>query len=527
MKEHNLALERQLELETKAEHRFHARRNLLPFIKYTMPEYEINWHHKVICLYLDKFLNRNLYFPGTKNLVRFLLLTAPPRHGKSEIVSRRFPAFAFGKDPNTQFIGTSYAATLAQMMNRDVQRIIDGKLYQDVFPETSLSTSNIRTSAHGAYLRNSDMFEIVDHRGIYRAAGVGGPITGMGLRLGSIDDPVKNFDEANSMVFRERNWEWYKSTFRTRLEKDALVLMTITRWHAEDLAGKVIELMKEVGANADQWMVLNFPAIMNRELPYLVPEDIRKNGEALWPNKYDKEALNKIQHTVGSYIFTALYQGNPSIIGGSLFKRKYFRYWKRDDAGNYVCMRPDKEPILINKRDLTTRAITMDPALEEKKSNDPTGMHAWGYSPKHKIWIMLDREVERIAQTEQRERAINMAFKNKCTQILIENEKLGKVLVKQSAGMDKAKDGSSIPFAECSIRGLDKIARAIPMATYQQNERVFFPMNAPWLSEFEDLILKFDGRGNAHDEDGDCMGMAEKLEGDLSVTEALSKLTGR
>ena len=506
--------ELQLEANLRAELRCRARTNLLPFIKYTKPDYQISWHHIIMCHYLDKFM---------KGEIQYLLFTAPPRHGKSEIVSRRLPAFAFGLDPNLNFIGSSYTADLARMMNRDVQRIIDTDGYADIFPETKLSGSNVRSTAHGNYLRNSDVFEIVGHSGMYKAAGVGGGITGFGSNIGSIDDPIKNFEEANSITHRNKAWEWYKSTFYTRLEERAQVLMTLTRWHEDDLAGRVIKLMKE-NADADQWVILNFPATMDKKLKYLAPEDKRKNGEALWPGKYDEPRLKKIRATVGSYIYGALYQGTPAAIGGTLFKSKHFRYYALDETGlKFVCERPGKEPVSILRKSLV-RYMYADPALEEKTSDDPTGMGAWGYSKKYKIWLLLDRVHERIPQTEQQERMVNFASKNSCILVGVENEKLGKVLVKASAGKDKTKGGQSIPFKEVPTRNLDKFSRAVPMATYIENERVFFPKEAPWLAEYESNLVGFPRA--KHDEDVDITSMAAEMEGKTTVTEGLAMMRG-
>jgi predicted phage terminase large subunit-like protein len=150
-----------------------APQSLLYFIKYTKPDYNDSWHHRAICKELDAMI--------TGETTR-LMLFAPPRHGKSEIASRRFPAYLFGKDPDAEVIACSYTSDLAQRMNRDVQRIIDTPRYRLIFPHVTLWGKNIRTTAQGSYLRNSDIFEIVGHSGSYRSAGVGGAITGMGAK---------------------------------------------------------------------------------------------------------------------------------------------------------------------------------------------------------------------------------------------------------------------------------------------------------------------------------------------------------
>lgn len=223
---------------------------MLAFTTYTMPTYEVGWHHRAVCEALD-----DLY----AGIITRLMISMPPRHGKSELVSRRFPSYILGRDPDAQVIATSYSADLASMMNRDVQRIMDSEEYARIFPETRLGASNIRSLAGGT-LRNSDIFEVVGHRGRYRSAGVGGGITGMGMQFGIIDDPFKNREEADSPTIREKVWDWYTSTFYTRLEKNARVLVTCTRWHEDDLSGRLLRLQEE-DPEADQWVEIRLPAI--------------------------------------------------------------------------------------------------------------------------------------------------------------------------------------------------------------------------------------------------------------------------
>jgi hypothetical protein len=251
-----------------------ARRCLAYFATYTDDRYRMNWHHRVLCDLLDQFVAQDL---------RRLMVFMPPRHGKSELVSRKLPAFIFGRNPDAQIIATSYSADLAQRMNRDVQRIVDSPAYTEVFPGTALYGKNIRTVAGGSYLRNSDIFEIVNHRGTYRGAGVGGGITGMGGDYIIIDDPIKNREEANSLTYRDRLWDWYTSTLYTRQEKDAAILLTTTRWHEDDLAGRLLELAR-TEPGADQWEILNLPALCEDESKH--PLDERDENVALWHDKY-------------------------------------------------------------------------------------------------------------------------------------------------------------------------------------------------------------------------------------------------
>lgn len=296
---------------------------LLEFIQRTNPRYKPAWFHRVICGLCDRVL---------RGEIQNLIIALPPRHGKTEAISRRLPAYLLGKNPNAQIIATSYSADLASRNNRDVQRIIDSPLYHGMFPATTLSGKNARTSAQYAYLRNNDMFEIVNHRGSYRAAGVGGGITGMGFGgemspdgfvggLGLIDDYLKNRMEAESPTVRNRIWEWYTSTFRTRREDNAPIIVIATQWGEDDLIGRLVE-SAEKDSEADQWMVVKFPAIAEGELH---PLDERLPGESLWEEKYPIESLLQTKATLGTYDWEALYQQNPTPRGGAIIKTDWIR----------------------------------------------------------------------------------------------------------------------------------------------------------------------------------------------------------
>ena len=162
-----------------------ATSTLKDFILYREDDYEMNWHHEVICDAIDDFLRPD-------NPKEILILEAGPRTGKSQIVSRNLPAYYLGKNPDKSVVFATYASDLAKKMNRDVQRIIDSPVYSAVFPNTNLNSSNVRSTAKGNYVRTTDMFEIVGHAGSYKSVGVGGPLTGFGYNVGIIDDIIKD-----------------------------------------------------------------------------------------------------------------------------------------------------------------------------------------------------------------------------------------------------------------------------------------------------------------------------------------------
>lgn len=292
-----------------------ARRTLLDFTTYTFADYEVNWHHRVIAERLDRVLTRT---------TRRLMLIVPPQNGKSELVSRRFPAYVFGKAPDTRMIACSYNAGLAQDMSRDVQKIMSTNEYRKLFQSTKLAEARFEVDPDTgrrthAEKRTMNQFDIVGQRGVYHATGIDGTITGKTADIGLIDDPVKNRAEAESEVYRDRVWENYKSGFSTRQFGDqGAIVLCMTRWHEDDLAGRLLKLAKD-NPDADQWEVLCIPAIAE----VIQVFDPRQPGDALWPTRYPLVELAK-RRAFGEYDFAALYQGRPAPSGGGLFKAEWF-----------------------------------------------------------------------------------------------------------------------------------------------------------------------------------------------------------
>ena len=285
-----------------------AMSNMLDFTRFTFPKYVVNWHHKLICSKLDDVLSGK---------IKRLMIFTPPRHGKTELIGRRFPAYAFGRNPDVKMVSTSYSADLVGVTNRDVQRIIDDEQYKLLFPDTKLFGENVRDNARGMYLRNTDEFEIVNHRGYYRSVGVMGGLTGRGFGIGIIDDPIKDRLEAGSPTYRNRVWDWYNSVFFTRRENDnAAIIVVQTRWHQEDLAGKLLE---GAGEDTEKWDVVSLPALMDGASH---PVDTRSDGEALWPSLFNRGALLSIKKQIGSYEWAALYQQRPAPREGGMISTK-------------------------------------------------------------------------------------------------------------------------------------------------------------------------------------------------------------
>lgn len=221
------------------------------------------------------------------------MIFTPPRHGKSELVSRRWPARYLGKFPDRQFISCSYGKDLAADFGRDVRNIIQSQEYKRLFPDVTLAADS---SAKDKWHTNKG--------GVYLSSGVGGGITGRGADILSIDDPVKDRAEAESLVIRDGVWNWYTSTAYTRLMKGGAVVVTMTRWHEDDLAGRLLAA-EETGG--DKWTKISLPAF-------------NADGSALWPERYPVETLRQIEHAIGPRDWGALYEQDPRPLEGGLFK---------------------------------------------------------------------------------------------------------------------------------------------------------------------------------------------------------------
>jgi hypothetical protein len=269
------------------------------------PEYQFNWHHGVFYRYLDDFCE------GRR---RRLIIQMPPGHGKSEGASRNLRAYMFGKHPDLRVIASSHTADLAAEMNRDVQRIIASPRYQTAFPATRLCRT---TDAEGR--RNANLFDVAGRRGYYKAAGVGGAISGRRFDVGIFDDPIKDGLAANSPTTREAVWSWYTSTFHTCQARGAGIIICLTRWHQDELVGRL--LARAESGEGEPWDVLSLPAVATGKNQH--PDDSRKPGEALWPWFRPLAELEKIEQ-IEPRDFAALYQQDPIGEGGTEWPQEYF-----------------------------------------------------------------------------------------------------------------------------------------------------------------------------------------------------------
>lgn len=255
--------------------------------------------------------------------IRRLIVTMPPQHGKSEGSTRLLPAYMLGITPDAKIAVASYSDTFAKKFNRDVQRIVDTPLYARLFPNTTLNRSNVVTVAT-SFLRNSSEFEIVNHKGGLKAVGRGGGLTGNTVDVMIMDDLYKDAAEGNSPIIRDASWEWYTSVVKTRLHNDSQQLIVFTRWHEDDVIGRIERSEKVIEVHAwkdladvpqGAWVKVNFPALQDASPSEIDP---REKGTPLWASRHSEEELLSVRK-LSPVQFECLYQGNPTTREGLLY----------------------------------------------------------------------------------------------------------------------------------------------------------------------------------------------------------------
>jgi len=227
----------------------------------------------------------------------------PPQHGKSMLCSQYLPAWYLGMYPDRRVILTSYEADFAASWGRKARDLLEANGH--------LFHVGVSRRSGAAY-----RWDLEGREGGMIAAGVGGAITGKGAHLLIVDDPIKNDEEARSATFRQKQWQWWQSVATTRLRPGALIVVIQTRWHRDDLTGKILQQAVEKG---HPWRVVKFPALAEKE-------DVlgRQPGEALWPEVYTRERLEQVRSSHTNYYWSSLYQQNPQAEGSAEWPDEFF-----------------------------------------------------------------------------------------------------------------------------------------------------------------------------------------------------------
>lgn len=368
-----------------------ARANLLDFTSKTFPTYSAAAHHRVIAEALERV---------ERGEIDRLMLQVPPRHGKSELASRRFPAFCLGRKPTRQFIAVSATAELAQEFGREVRNLMAAPEYQAVFSTALAEDSQARGRWH------------TTQGGIYYAVGIGGAVMGKGADILLIDDPFATMEDAQSELSRKRVWDWYTGTAYNRLMPGGAIVLINHRMHEDDLCGR---LLAQQAAGGDRWEVVSLPAIAEGEDALG-----REVGEALWPSAYPIERLERIQRATPERYWTSLYQQRPSAAEGAIVKRHWWRPWREEPI-------PEADSLLY-------AFASLDPAYTDKDSNDPSACTVWFvYRDQHRQERILLRYAweERLEFHELIEHVKDTLDNFGITRVLVEAKATGLSIIQE------------------------------------------------------------------------------------------------
>ena len=280
--------------------RTQAETSLIEFAKLTHGAYRPSWHHELLASKLEAL---------ARGEITRLIISMPPRHGKSELASVRFAPWLLTERPGASIVSATYAGEFADDLGRKARAVLEMPVYSQLWPRSALSQESRAVSRWQTVTGGS-----------YFAVGVGGALTGRGADFLLIDDPHKNRLEAESKVSRDAVFDWFRSTAYTRLEKGGAVAIIMTRWHEDDLVGRVLQ-------DDRGWHVLSLPAIAE------VADEYRQVGDALWPDKYSADALRGIRNVIGEREWSALYQQRPAPLEGALFKPDGLQMLDAEPAG--------------------------------------------------------------------------------------------------------------------------------------------------------------------------------------------------
>ena len=423
----------------------------LKFVKHVWPSFIAGDHHKIFGEKLEKVARGEL---------KRLIVNMPPRHTKSEFASYLFPAWVMGQKPQTKIIQATHTAELAVGFGRKVKNLLDSDIYRDVFPDIQLARD---AKASGRW--STDM------GGEYYAVGVGGALAGRGADLCIIDDPVSEQD-ALSPAALDNIYEWYTSGPRQRLQPGGAIIIVMTRWSIRDLTAKVLQKQAEGGA--DQWEVVEFPAIF--------PD----TDNVLWPEFWSRDELEGVRASIPVAKWNAQYLQNPTAEEGAIIKREWWNVWDHDD--------PPVVDYVIQ---------SYDTAFTKSERADYSAITTWGvFHPDEgdeAAIILLDAEKGRWEFPELKDAAMRLYEEFEPDMVLIEQKASGTPLTQDLRKM-------GIPVSGFTPGGgADKFSRMNACSPVFESGMVYAP-DTRWAEEVIEECASFPN--GEHDDLADSMTQA-------------------
>ena len=393
----------------------------IDFVKHVWPAFIEGKHHKI---YAEKLQN---VADGKSTR---LIVNMPPRHTKSEFASYLFPSWLMGRKPTSKIIQATHTSELAVGFGRKVKNLIDSPEFSDIFPDVNLASD---AKASGRWSTNKG--------GEYYAVGVGGALAGRGADLLIIDDPVSEQDALSPSAL-DNIYEWYTSGPRQRVQPGGSIIIVMTRWSVRDLTAKVLKKQAEGGA--DQWEVVEFPAIF--------PD----TDNVLWPEYWKKEELEAVRSSIPVGKWNAQYLQNPTAEEGAIIKREWWNIWENDD--------PPHVSYIIQ---------SYDTAYSKSERADYSAITTWGiFTPvdgESEAIILLDAQRGRWDFPELKEVAHQLYNEYDPDMILIEQKATGMPLTHELRRM-------GIPVTPFTpSRGADKFTRMNSCAPVFESGMVWRP----------------------------------------------------
>ena len=426
-----------------------ARGNLISFTEYTYDRYRTAEHHKIIAGQLERIERRE---------IDRLMLFVPPRHGKSELASIRFPAWYLGRNPATQFISASATADLASDFGRSVRNTMISQEYGNLFETTLSEDSKAKGKWH------------TSQGGIYYSVGVGGSLLGRGGDVVFIDDPFATMEDAESELKRKKLWNWYNGTLYNRLQPGGAIVLIGHRMHEDDLQGRLLE---QQAAGGDSWEVVELPALDDQE------------ENALWPEAYPVEALKRIKQTTIPRYWSALYQQKPTPDEGDYFKSDWFEYY-------------DEPPKNLRIYGASDYAVTHE-------GGDYTVHVVCGVDQEDNVYV-LDLYREQATSDVWVLEFLRLIKKWKP---LTWAEEQGQILKSLDPIIKKMMRAKKIYCHREQFPSVaDKPTRARSFQAMMSMGMVHFPRYAPWLAELEHELLTFQGK---HDDQVDALALIGRM----------------
>lgn len=438
-----------------------AKASLGEFMRLLFPEYDQQPFHKVMVNKLEAV---------ERGEIKRLMLNMPPRRGKSVHSSLYFPAWFMGRNPGKSVIACAHTASLANDFSRKVRRIVTD-------PDNPF---HLRVLGDEGAVQQWG----VEGGGVYVAAGVGGGITGKGAHLLSVDDPIKNREQAFSKVYRDRVWDWLMFDAMTRLAPDGVVICTMTRWHDMDPCGRFLKAMEEGG---EHWEVLEFPELAEAGIPDALG---RQPGEPLWPTRFPLEATRSVRETQ-PHVWYPLYQQQPRAADGSLYSLAMF-----DDQCRYDY---DALP------EFTRVCQFVDSSFSDDVAADYSVIATWGQTVN--ALYLLDIWRERVQYPDLLTAIVDQYSKWEAfdPEVIIENKASG-----QSA-IQSIRRGTMIPVSEYEPGRASKFSRAQDATRFFRAGRHRLPRAAVWVAAWIQEHIRFPAGEN--DDQVDTTSMAMKVLG--------------